>query len=326
VRIAVFGAGAVGGFLAAHLARAGRDVSVIARGAQLDAIRADGLTLELPHETFDVALEASDDPRTVGPVDLVLVTVKTTANPAIAAAMAPLLHDGTAVVFAQNGVFWWYGLGFDPGVPVDAARLDPEGRLAATLGPDRALGLVIYSPNEVIAPGRIRCTVSDSRFHLGGPDRAAGQVARAAAALGDAGFRLEVPADIRAAMWQKLVLNLCTSPLSTLTRATEAGLESLPGMIEVGRGMVRDGLAVAAAHGFRDLGIDPEKLVAPGLRTPHRPSMLQDLERGRPLEIDSLLAIVQDFARAAGVATPTIDTVLPLLILLARGRGLYPAG
>ncbi len=325
MRIAVFGAGAVGGFLAAHLARAGRDVAVIARGAQLDAIRSGGLTLELPDETFTVALEASDDPAAVGPVDLVLVTLKTTANPMVAAAMAPLLHDGTAVVFAQNGVFWWYGEGFDPGVPVDAARLDPGGRIKATLGPGRALGLVIYSPNEVVAPGRIRCTVADSQFHLGGPEAAAGRVGRVASLIGEAGFRLEVPADIRAAMWRKLLLNLCTSPLSTLTRATEAGLESLPGMIEVGRGMVRDGLAVAAAHGFRDLGIDPDTLVAPGLRTAHRPSMLQDLERGRPLEIDALLTIVQDFARAAGVATPTIDTVLPLLVLLARERGLYPA-
>lgn len=325
MRIAVFGAGAVGGFLAAHLARAGRDVAVIARGAQLDAIRSGGLTLELPDETFTVALEASGDPAAIGPVDLVLVTLKTTANPMVAAAMAPLLHDGTAVVFAQNGVFWWYGEGFDPGVPVDAARLDPGGRIKATLGPGRALGLVIYSPNEVVAPGRIRCTVADSQFHLGGPEAAAGRVGRVASLIGEAGFRLEVPADIRAAMWRKLLLNLCTSPLSTLTRATEAGLESLPGMIEVGRGMVRDGLAVAAAHGFRDLGIDPDTLVAPGLRTAHRPSMLQDLERGRPLEIDALLTIVQDFARAAGVATPTIDTVLPLLVLLARERGLYPA-
>ncbi len=326
VRIAVLGAGAVGGFLAAHLARAGRKVSVIARGAQLDAIRRDGLALELPHETFEVALEASGDPRELGPVDLVLVTAKTTANAAIAAAMAPLLHDGTAVVFAQNGVFWWYDEGFDPGVPIDAARLDPGGRIAAALGPGRALGLVIYSPNEVIAPGRIRCTVSDSHFHLGGPAAAAGRLGQAAALLGDAGFELELSADIRAAMWRKLLLNLCTSPLATLTRATEAELVAHPGMIEVGRGMARDGLAVAAAHGFRDLGIDPEKLVAPGLRTPHRPSMLQDLERGRPLEIDALLAIVQDFARAAGVATPTIDTVLPLLTLHARERGLYPAG
>ncbi len=323
-RIAVFGAGAVGGFLAAQLARAGRDVVVVARGEQFAAIRGHGLTLELPDETFTVRLEASDDPAAIGPVDLVLVTLKTTANAAVAAGIAPLLHDGTAVVFAQNGVFWWYGEDFDPGVPVDTTRLDPGGRLAA-LGRGRSMGLVVYSPNTVVAPGRVRCTMQNSHFHLGGPAASAGRLDRAADLLGDAGFRLELPADIRAAMWKKLLLNLCTAPLAVLTRADESALANAAGMAGVARGMVKDGIAVAAAHGFADLGIDAAKLVTPGQGSAHKPSMLQDLERGRPLEVDTMLAIVQDFARAAGVATPTLDTVLPLLMLLARERGLYPA-
>lgn len=325
MRIAVYGAGAVGGFLAAQLARAGRDVAVIARGEQLDAIRAAGLTLELPGETFTVRLEASDDPAAIGPVDLVLVTLKTTANATVAAGIAPLLHDDTGMVFAQNGVFWWYGEGFEPGVPVVTARLDPAGRLVAAIGRGRAMGLVVYSPNTVMAPGRVRCTMRDSHFHLGGPAAAAGRIDRAAELLGDAGFRLERPADIRAAMWKKLLLNLCTAPLAALTGADEAALANALGIGGVARGMVEDGIAVAAAHGFADLGVDAAKLVTPGQGSAHKPSMLQDLERGRPLEIDSMLAIVQDFARSAGVATPTLDTVLPLLMLMARERGLYPA-
>ncbi len=324
-RIAVFGAGAVGGFLAAQLARAGRQVAVVARGEQLAAIQGHGLTLELPDETFTVELEASDDPAAIGPVDLVLVTLKTTANAAVAAGIAPLLHDDTAVVFVQNGVFWWYGEDFDPGVPVDMARLDPGGRLAAAIGRGRAMGLVVYSPNTVVAPGRVRCTMRGSHFHLGGPAASAGRVGMAAELLGDAGFRLELPADIRAAMWRKLLLNLCTAPLAALTGANEAALANAPGMAGVARGMVEDGIAVAAAHGFTELGVDAAKLVTPGQGSAHKPSMLQDLERGRPLEVDSMLAIVQDFARAAGVATPTLDTVLPLLMLMARERGLYPA-
>jgi 2-dehydropantoate 2-reductase len=324
MRIVIFGAGAVGGFLAAHLARAGRDVAVVARGEQLAAIRAQGLTVEMPEETFTVALEATDDPAALGPADIVLVTLKTTANAAVARTIAPLLHDRTEVAFAQNGIFWWYGHGFDPGVPFSTARLDPAGRLAAAVPPERAMGLVIYSPNEVVAPGRIHCTMQDSHFHLGAPVARPGAVQRAAEALGGAGFRVETPADIRHAMWAKLLLNLATAPLCALTRATASGLDDVPGTEDVACGLVTDGMAVAAAHGFTGLGVDPVALTRRGTRHGFKPSMLQDLERGRPMEIDTMLAILHDFARAAEVPTPTVDIVLPLLAQLARTKGLYP--
>ena len=325
MRIVIFGAGAVGGYLAAQLTRAGRDVAVVARGEQLAAIRRDGLTLETPDERFTVKVEAADDPAALGPADLVLVTLKTTANAAVPAAIAPLLHDETRVVFVQNGVFWWYGLGFDPGVPFATERLDPEGQLARAIRPERAMGLVVYSPNEVVAPGHILCTMRDCHFHLGQPLRDAGSLEAVAGALGGAGFRVELPADIRQAMWKKLLLNLSTAPLCALTRATAKGLDEEPGISEVARAMVEEAMRVAAAHGFADLGVDPVALTRPGGRLAHKPSMLQDLERGRPMELDSMLAIVQDFARSAEVATPTLDIVLALLTQLARTQGLYPA-
>lgn len=325
MRIGIYGAGAIGGFLAAHLARAGRDVAVVARGAHLDAIRAKGLTLELPDETFTVPLEASDDPAAIGPVDVVIVTLKTTANPAVARGIGPLLHDRTAVVFGQNGIFWFYGAGFDPGVPFDTGRLDPGGRLAAAVPPERAMGLVIYSPNEVTEPGRVVCSSRKSHFELGAATAGNAQLAEVAAALGGAGLDLRTTPDLRAAMWAKLLLNLSAGPMSALTGSDAAGLIQEPGITNVCRQMVVDAAAVAAAHGFGDLGIDPEALVAPDSRGPFKPSILQDLERGRPMEVDSLVAIVQDFARSAGVATPVLDTVLALLMLLARERGLYPA-
>jgi 2-dehydropantoate 2-reductase len=324
LRILIYGAGSVGGFLAAHLARAGRDVAVLARGEHLAAIQRSGLTMEMPAETFTVPVEASDDPAAIGPVDIVLVTLKTTANAAVARRIAPLLHESTEVVFAQNGIFWWYGHGFDPEVPFDTSRLDPLGRIAAAIPPARAMGLVIYSPNEVVAPGRIRCTMQDSHFHLGAATARPDAVAAVAAALSGAGFRVETPADIRHAMWKKLLLNLATAPLCALTRATGSGLDDVPGTEDVACGLVRDGMAVAAAHGFADLGVDPVALTRPGSRGGFKPSMLQDLERGRPMEIDTMLAIVQDFAREADVPTPTLDIVLPLLTLLARTHGLYP--
>ena len=324
MRIVIFGAGAVGGYLAAQLTRAGRDVAVVARGEQLAAITDAGLTLETPDETFTVAVQAADDPAALGPADLVLVTLKTTANPLVPAAIAHLLHDTTRVVFVQNGVFWWYGQGFDPGVSFDTARLDPEGRLAHAIPAERAMGLVVYSPNEVVAPGRVLCTMRDCHFHLGQPVRDAGASEAVAEALGGAGFRVERPADIRQAMWKKLLLNLSTAPFCTLTRATASGLDDEPGISEVARAMVLEAIRVAAAHGFADLGVDPVALTRPGGRLAHKPSMLQDLERGRPLELDSMLAIVQDFARSAEIETPTLDIVLALLTRLARTEGLYP--
>ncbi len=324
MRILIYGAGSVGGFLAAHLARAGRDVAVLARGEHLTAIRRGGLTLEMPEDTFTVPLEASDDPAAIGSVDIVLVTLKTTANAAVARSIGPLMRAGTEVVFAQNGIFWWYGQGFDPGVPFATTRLDPSGRLAAAIPSDRAMGLVIYSPNEVVAPGRIVCSMQDSHFHLGAATARSEAVARVAAALGGAGFRVETPADIRHAMWKKLLLNLATAPMCALTRATASGLDDIPGTEDVACGLVRDGMAVAASHGFAELGVDPVALTRRGSRGGFKPSMLQDLERGRPMEIDTMLAILRDFARDAGVPTPTLDVVVPLLTLLARTNGLYP--
>lgn len=324
MRIAILGAGAVGGYLAAQLARAGRDVAVIARGAQLEAIQSRGLTLETPDETFTAEVEASDDPAAIGPADIVLVTLKTTANPAVADMIGPLLKPESEVVFAQNGIFWWYGHGHDPGVPMTTARLDPGGRLASVIAPERAMGCVIYAPNEVVAPGHIVCSLRDCHFHVGAATPRPEAVAKVARALGDAGFRVEQPADIRQKMWAKLLVNLSTAPLCTLTRATAAGLDAEPGMTAVAKSLVLDAMTVAAAHGFGELGVDPDALAGQGGRFPHKPSMLQDLERGRPLEIDTMLTAVQDFARAASVATPTLDTITALLTQLARAEGLYP--
>ncbi|MEZ5864231.1 MAG: 2-dehydropantoate 2-reductase [Geminicoccaceae bacterium] len=259
MRIAIYGAGAVGGFLGAHLARAGRDVAVVARGPHLEAIRARGLTLETPGETFTVPLEASDDPAAIGPVDLVVVSLKTTANPAVARGIGPLLHDRTAVAFAQNGVFWFYGAGFDPGVPFATGRLDPEGRLAAAVPPERAMGLIIYSPNEVTEPGRVVCSTGRSYFQLGAATAGNRQVDAMAAALGGAGLDVRTPPDFRAAMWAKLLVNLSSAPMSALTGSDAAGLILEPGLKEVCRQMVLDAAAVAAAHGFDDLGSTPRR-------------------------------------------------------------------
>ncbi len=327
MQVCIFGAGAIGGYLAARLARAGKPVSLLARGAHLQAIVSAGLKLETPEESFVVHPRASDDPSALGPQDLVIVATKTTALPAVARSISPLLGPDTSVAFAQNGVFWWYGDGFAPGgTALDLGRLDPDGALHRLIGPERSLGMVVYSPNEIREPGVVSNTGKRNRFVLGEP--ASGGTARAEAAralLAGAGFEVEVTTDIRAAMWAKLLRNVGSGPLAVLGECRSSDLVDDPAVAAIGRSLAQEATAVAAAHGFRDLGVDLDALGRPGSRPVHKPSILQDLERGRPMEIHSMVAVVQDLARSSGVPTPTLDIVLPLMVLKARTAGCYPA-
>lgn len=327
MRICIFGAGAVGGYLAARLARAGKSVSLIARGANLQAIRSQGLRLETPAEDFVVHPTASDDPAALGPQDIVILSAKTPALPAIARTIAPLLHPGTTLVFAVNGVFWFYAHGFRPGGLVPATeRLDQGQTLENLIGADKALGMVIYSPNTVVAPGHVRnARAKGDRFILG--EARQGETERAlevAGGLAGAGLDVRVEADIRRAMWTKLTLNVASSPLCCLTRQKAKTAFADPEIRRLAHGLISETLAIARAHGF-DLDIDPERQSSAEEKTDHKPSMLQDLELGRPMEIDSQLLILKDFARQLDQPTPTLDIILPLLVQRARLAGAYPA-
>ena len=326
MRIGIIGAGGVGGYLAARLARAGREVAVVARGPHLAAIQEHGLTLESGEERFTVRLPAAADPAELGPCDLYIVTAKHPALPAIAKALAPVLREATPVAFAMNGVFWFYGHRFAPtGRPLPLGRLDPDGACAAAIGPERALGIIVYSPNEVTAPGTVHNDGSMNRFVIG--DTAPAMTPRLreiATALDGCGFALETTTELRAAMWRKLMLNLSVSPLSTLIGGTRSALVADPAVGKVAETILREALGVAAAHGFADLGVDPARASAASDGLDPKPSMLQDLERGRPIEFDGMVAIVQDLARDAGAATPTLDVVAALLRLRARLAGCLP--
>lgn len=323
MRICVFGAGAVGGYLAARLANAGRDVSIVARGDQLAAIRERGLRLDTPTETITVTPRASDSPPDLGEQDLVIVAAKTPALPEVAAAIAPLLGPETLVAFAVNGIFWFYGHGFAPGGKAPpTARIDPGGVIEKEIGAARSLGIIVYSPNAVIAPGVVR-NGGDSSFTIG--ETVAGATAKAervAAAIDGCGFETKVTGDIRQAMWRKLVDNVGNSPLAVLTGASIGAISAEPAAQELVLALRRETIAVAAAQGFADIGIDLTRQRA-SVRTTHKPSILQDLERGRPMEIDAQLVAVQELARQGGVATPVLDTLLPLVILRARLAGCY---
>ena len=326
MRIGIVGAGAVGGYLAACLARAGRDVVIVARGSHLAAILENGLTVETPDERFTVRLPAASDPTLLASCDLYIVTTKHPGLPAMATALAPMLREATPVAFAMNGIFWFYGHDFTPtGRPLPLARLDPKGVCATTIGPGRALGIVVYSPNEVIAPGIVRNGGTMNRFVIG--DAGPGMTPRLteiAAALDGCGFAIETTTELRAVMWRKLMLNLSGAPLCALTGASRGQLVADPAVRGVTEAILREALAVAAAHGFTDLGVDPARASAAGAGLDHKPSMLQDLERGRPIEFDSMVAVVQDLANDAGVPTPTLDVVAALLRLRAHAAGCLP--
>jgi len=329
MRICIFGAGAVGSFLAAGLARDGKDVSVVARGPHLAAIKANGLRLERAGENFTVKLPASDDPAKLGAQDLVIVTAKTPSLKQVAQSIAPLLHKDTAVAFAVNGVYWFYGDGFAPnGITPDTARLDPDQTLHRLVGAQRSLGVVINSPNEITAPGVVLNTrATANRFVIGealisaGQDRATSIAQHLTGSL----FTWEASGDIRREMWNKLARNAASSPICSLTQSPVAAAYSDPELQPLVTALMEEAVAVAAAHGFTGLSANPQADLASGMKLQHKPSMLQDLERNRAMEIDSQLAILRDFARQAKVVTPVLDRLLPILMVRARSAGSYPS-
>jgi 2-dehydropantoate 2-reductase len=327
MRICVFGAGAIGGLLAARLARAGAAISLVARGPHLDAMRARGLTLiEADGARFTVPVTAADDAAELGPQDYVVVTLKAHSVPPAVPKILPLLGPDTTVVSGVNGVPWWYFHGI--GGPLEGVRLasvDPGNAQWDGFGPDRALGCVVYPAAEVAEPGVIR-HIEGERFSLGEPTGAKSpRAARLAEALVAAGFKAPVRPRIRDEIWVKLWGNLSFNPISALTHATLDVLCADPGTRAVARAMMLEAQAIAEALGVR-FPIDVDRRIDGGAAVgAHRTSMLQDLEAGRPMEIDALVTAVQELGRLTGTPTPAIDIVLALVRLRARTAGLYPA-
>jgi 2-dehydropantoate 2-reductase len=322
MRIGVFGAGSIGGYLAVELARAGQEVVVIARGETLAAIRASGLRLLIGDEERVAQVEASDDPTAIGPVEVLILALKANALPAIAPRLPPLLGPETAVVTAMNGIPFWYFWGVEG--PLRDRRLqsvDPGGVLWETIGPERCIGCVVYPAAEIAAPGVIRHMEGD-RFVLGEPDGSRSErVQRLARALVEAGFKAPVRPRIRDEIWVKLWGNLSFNPISALTGATLEQIAGDPGVRAVARAMMVEAQAIGERLGVR-FAVDVEKRIE-GARAigAHKTSMLQDLERGRALELDALVGAVAELGRLVELPTPAIDTVLALTRLRARTAG-----
>jgi 2-dehydropantoate 2-reductase len=326
VRICVFGAGAVGGHIAAQLAASGQEVSVIARGPHLAAIREHGLTLLKGTQRIVGRVQAADDPREIGPVDFVLVTLKATGLGTFADKVAPLLGRDTAVVFAQNGVPWWYAQGISSARPKtpDLSVLDPGGKLARAVAPERIIGAVVYSANEVVRPGIVQNNAPQRNvLVLGEPDdRPSERLRRLAAALEQSAIDAPIETDVRRSIWAKLVINLGSAPIGIVTEGTVRENLADPSLVELRKRIQAEARAVAAAHGVDTEGAPLPPPHASG-GPQHKTSMLQDYERGRPMEVDAILMAPLWFARTAGLPVPTLEAVVALAAHKARRKGLY---
>jgi 2-dehydropantoate 2-reductase len=325
VKICIYGAGAIGGLLGARLALAGEEVTLIARGPHLAAIRANGLTLRTEGKELLARPQATSDPQEAGPQDCVIVTLKAHSVAAVATAMQPLLGPETAVVTAMNGVPWWYF--YKLAGPHEGYRIrcvDPDGTLWRLIPGERCLGCVVYPAAEVVSPGVVEHYYGN-RFMLGEPDGSkSARATRLSDALTRAGFKAPVRPRIRDDIWVKLWGNLSFNPVSALTTGTLAGIAGDPGTRAVVRRMMVEAEAVGSALGVK-FGVDIDTRIQWAADIgEHRTSMLQDLELGRPMEIDALVTAVAEMGDLVGVDTPFIDAVLALVIQRARMAGCYP--
>jgi 2-dehydropantoate 2-reductase len=325
VKICVFGAGAIGGYLAVELSLAGHEVCVVARGEHLAAIRAHGLTLRIGGREKIARVKASDDPAACGPQDYVLCALKAHQAWEVADRFAPLLGPETAVVTAMNGIPWWYF--YKEGSSFEGRNLrsvDPGSRQWKLIGPERAIGCVVDPACEVVAPGVVEHH-EFNRFILGEPDGASSaRVVRLSQALAQANFDASVRDKIRWNVWLKLWGNVCFNPISALTHATLDRITSEPGLRALCIAAMREAKTVSEALGVAiPEAMIERRLCAAGKAIGHKMSMLQDLERGRSMEIDALVTAVQELGRLTGVATPTVDLLLALVQERAEQAGLY---
>jgi 2-dehydropantoate 2-reductase len=325
VKICIYGAGAIGGLLGARLALAGEEVTLIARGPHLAAIQANGLKLRVEGKELLARPQATSDPREAGPQDYVIVTLKAHSVAVVATAMQPLLGPQTAVVTAMNGVPWWYF--YKLAGPHEGYRIrsvDPDGTLWRLIPGERCLGCVVYPAAEVVAPGVVEHYYGN-RFMLGEPDGSkSARATRLSDALTRAAFKAPVRPRIRDDIWVKLWGNLSFNPVSALTTGTLAGIAGDPGTRAVVRRMMVEAEAIGTALGVK-FGVDIDTRIGWAADIgEHRTSMLQDLELGRPMEIDALVSAVAEMGDLVGVDTPFIDTVLALVIQRARMAGCYP--
>lgn len=325
MKVCIFGAGAIGGYVGVKLALGGTDVSFVARGPNLAAIKGNGVTLLSEGRRLVARPPATDDPRQLGVQDYVVLTVKAHSLFAIADSIEPLLGPNTALVPAINGVPWWYFYKL-PG-PYENTRLktvDPRGQLWEKLDPARVIGCVVYPATDLLEPGVIEHSYGN-RFDIGEPDGAKSERAVLfSEQMIQAGLRCPIRPRIRENLWLKLWGSLSFNMICALTGATFDIVTGDPATRAVARAMMLEAQAIAEKLGIR-FPLDVDARIAGAAEVgKHKPSTLVDLEGGRPMEIDPLLGAVVEMGRLVGIETPVCDVVLALVRQRARVAGCYP--
>ena len=324
MKICIYGAGAIGGTLGARLALSGNQVSVVARGAHLDAIRANGLTLLRGEERHTVRAPASSNAADLGHQDVVIIALKGHSLPAAVQGIPPLLGPDTVIVTAMNGVPWWFFHQWGDRLAGAAlASCDADGRIARAIAPERIAGSVVYLAADVPQPGVVRWN-SGNRLVLGEPSHApSARIDNLVKALVEAGFEASSSTNIRREIWLKLRGNLCFNPVSVLTGTTSDVMIDDAHLHALFVAMMRESAAVGNALGL-DISGTPEERIAQarklgGIKT----SMLQDVEAGRPLELDAIVGSVVEIAARLGIDTPFVNAVFGAVRLRAAALGLY---
>jgi 2-dehydropantoate 2-reductase len=321
VKIAIVGAGAIGAFLGAKLALSGEDVYLIARGAHLQAMQNHGVRVKSPDGDFEAHPTATDDYESVGPVDFVFLTVKAHSLTEIAPQIAPLLGPETVVVSAQNGIPWWYFQ--SQGGPFDGTAIesvDPGGVIAQAIDPSRIIGCIIYPSTVIVQPGVIE-HIEGNRFSIGELDGTSSDRCKTlAAALICAGLKAPIRSRIRHDLWVKLLGNVVFNPMSALTGATLQEMATHPETSAIARAVMTEADEVAEALGVRlpltiDQRMDGAKKVGA-----HKTSMLQDLESGRPMELESVVGVVIELGEKLGLPMPHTRTLYSCTRLLSQVR------
>jgi 2-dehydropantoate 2-reductase len=309
----IVGAGAIGAYVGAAMARAGQDVTLFARGAHLRAMQESGVTVQTAQGDYHVRPQVSADLATIGPVDVVLLAVKAHSLPEVAPQLTPLLGPDTVVVSMQNGVPWWF-------FETHLESIDPAGTISKAIDSKRVVGSIAYIAAEIVEPGVVR-HIESNRLSIGEPDGSRSDRVRGIAeSLIAAGLKVPITTHIRSEIWVKLLGNIAFNPISALTGGTLAGIARFPDTHDLVRRIMEEACAVAAKAGI-ELPVTIEQRIAGAAKIgEHKTSMLQDLEKGRPLELEPISGAVLEIGDKLGVPMPCTRAVYACTKLLAEVR------
>jgi 2-dehydropantoate 2-reductase len=323
MRFAVLGAGAIGAYVGAALARGGAEVHLIARGDNLEALRSDGVRVRSDRGDFHAHPPATDDSKEIGPVDFVFLGLKANSYASCGPLLEPLLHEETAVVAAQNGIPWWYFHGLEG--PYEGRRIetvDPDGEVSSVISPERAIGCVVFAGTELAEPGVVQ-HLEGTRFSIGEPDGTISErCERFSEAMVAGGLKCPVEERLRDEIWVKLMGNVAFNPLSALTRATLAQMCDHPPTRSLVASIMEEALQIAEAVGAEPSVSIEKRLEGAAKVGDHKPSTLQDLEAGKPLELAAIVGAVVELADLTGVEAPNLRAVWASSGLLAETLGL----